>query len=108
MTDKMIAHEVYTLFWTEFAISMTIGERERVSFVRHDHFIEEWEAIACILVKGYISVCYFPLFISKAFICFCLFGNEVTDAVFFSSFKRYLSQLEDLFAGILSSNGYIL
>ena len=81
-----VAREVYTLFWTEFAISMTIDERERVPFVRHDHFIEEWEAIVCILVKGYISVCYFPLFISKAFICFCLFGNEVADAVFFSSF----------------------
>ena len=33
--------EVYTLFWSEFSISMTIGERERVPFVRHDHFVEE-------------------------------------------------------------------
>lgn len=24
---------------------MTIGERERFPFVRHDHFVEEWEAV---------------------------------------------------------------
>jgi hypothetical protein len=68
-----VAREVYTLFWAEFSISMTIGERERVPFVRQDHFIENWESIGRILVKGYTSVDYFPLFLSKAFICFCLF-----------------------------------
>ena len=50
-----IDREVFSLFWCEFANSMTIGERERVPFIRHDHFIKEWEAIGRILVKGYIS-----------------------------------------------------
>jgi len=42
--------EVCTLFWSDFSISMTIGERERVPFVRHNHFVEEFEAVKRILV----------------------------------------------------------
>lgn len=100
-----IAREAYTLFWNEFSIIKTIGERERVPFVRHDHFIEEWEAIGRILVKGYTSVSYFPTFFSKAFICFYLFGTEVTEDLFITSFKRYLSQLEeDLVESVLRNN----
>ena len=53
--------EVYTLFWNEFSISMTLGERERVPFVRHDYFVQEWEAVGRILVKGFVSVSYFPM-----------------------------------------------
>ena len=63
-----VTREVYTLFWNEFANSMTTGEKERVPFVCHDHFVEEWNATGRILVKGFESVSYFPLFISKAFL----------------------------------------
>lgn len=28
-----------------FSVFMTIGEREKVPFVRHDHFVEEWQAV---------------------------------------------------------------
>ena len=69
--------EVYSLFWKQFANSMTIGERERVSFLRNDHFIKEWEAVGRIFVKEYQSASYFPLFLSKAFICYCSFDAEV-------------------------------
>jgi len=101
-----VTREVYTLFWNKFSIAMTIGERERVPFVRHDHFVEEWEAVGRILVKGYISAAYFPFFLSKAFICYCLFGNQaVTDEIFLSSFKRYLSPSEEeLIDGVLNKN----
>ena len=87
--------EVYTLFWSEFSISMTIGERERVPFARHDHFVEEWEAVGRILVK--VSASYFPTFLSKAFLCYCLFGNQVTDSMFVDSFTKYLSPVEEEF-----------
>ena len=90
-----VLREVFTLFWGEFAISMTIGERERVPFVAHDYFVEEWEAIGCILVKGYMSVKYYPLFISQAFICYCLFGNQVPDNLLLSSFLKYLAPEEE-------------
>ena len=89
--------EVYTLFCSEFSISMTLGERERVPFVRHDHFVEEWEAVGRILVKGFVSVSYFPTFLSKAFLCYCLFGNQVPDSMFVDSFTKYLSPVEKEF-----------
>ena len=83
---------------------MTIGERERVPFVRHDHFVEEWQAVGRMLVKGFTSVGYFPLFLSKALICFCLFENKVPDDTIMSSFKRYLSPMEEeMIEGILST-----
>ena len=74
---------------------MTIGERERVPFVRHDYFVEEWEAVGRILVKGYMSISYFPTFLSKTFLCYCLFGNQVPDAIFLDSFTKYLSLVEE-------------
>ena len=72
-----VEREVYSLLWKQFTKSMTIGERKRVPLIRHDHFIKEWEAVGRILVKGYQSVSYFPLFLSKAFICYCLFDAKV-------------------------------
>lgn len=74
---------------------MTIGERERVPFIRHDHFIKEWGAIGRILVKGYISVSYFPMFLAKGFICYCLFDTEVPDSILLDSFMKYLSPIEE-------------
>ncbi|CAH3142358.1 unnamed protein product [Pocillopora meandrina] len=44
--------EFYLLFWKEFSIVMTKGQRERVPFMRHDHFVEGWEAVGRNLVKG--------------------------------------------------------
>lgn len=83
------------MFWKEFSNSMTIGETERVPFVRHDHFVKEWEAVGRILVKSYSSVSYFPLFLSKAFMCHCLFGTEIPDDIVMDSFMKYLSPEEE-------------
>ena len=44
--------EFYLLFWKEFSIVMTKGQRERVPFMRHDHFVEGWKAVGRNLVKG--------------------------------------------------------
>ena len=90
-----VNREVFSLFWSDFADSMTIGERERVPFIRHDHFIKEWGAIGRILVKGYISVSYFPMFLAKGFICYCLFDTEVPDSILLDSFMKYLSPIEE-------------
>ena len=102
-----VTREVYTLFWNEFANSMTIGERERVSFVRHDHFVEEWNAIGRILVKGFESGSYFPLFISKAFLNYCVFGNQISDMVFLESFPKYLSkEEEEMIKAVIENNSF--
>ena len=98
-----VARDIYSSFWEEFSISMTVGERERVPFVRHDHFVDEWRSVGRILVKGYTSVGYFPFFLSKVFICYCLFPEEVHDDMFYlDAFKRYLSPSEEeMINGIL-------
>ena len=91
-----VEREVYSLFWKQFANSVMIGERGRVPFIRHDHFIKEWEAVGRILVKGYQLVSYFPLFLSKAFICYCLFDAEVPENILMvQSFMKYLSPVEE-------------
>ena len=50
-----------------------------------------------ILVKGFVSVSYFPTSLSKAFLCYCLFGNQVPDSMFVDSFTKYLSPVEEEF-----------
>ena len=83
------------LLWNEFSISMTIGDRERVPFVSHDHFVEEWECLGRILIKRFESVSYFATFLSKEFLCYCLFGNQVPNSILIDSFSTYLSPLEE-------------
>ena len=90
-----VTQEVFTLFWKSFANSMTIGERERVPIVRHDLYIDEWEAVARILVKGYKMISYFPTFMSKTFMCYCLFGRDVPNSTVLESFMKYLSPSEE-------------
>lgn len=101
-----VARDIYSSFWEEFSISMTIGERERVPFVRHDHFVDEWSSIGRILVKGYTSVGYFPFFLSKVFLCYCLFPEDVQDEMFYlDAFKRYLSPSEEEMINEILKNG---
>ena len=54
---------------------LCVGERERVPFVRHDLYINEWNSIAKILVKGFMDTKYFPLQLCKAFIIHVLIGE---------------------------------
>ena len=81
-----VSHEVYTLFWKEFSNFMTIDEREQVPFFRHDHFVDEWQAVWRILVKGFFSTSYYPIFLSNAVICYCLFGNPFPDKILLDLF----------------------
>ena len=90
-----VTRAVFTLFWKQFANYMTVWERERVPFIQHDHFIDEWEAVARILVKGYEMVSYFPTYLSKAFLSFCLFGLEVPDSVVLDLILKYLSHSKE-------------
>ena len=53
--------EVYSLFWKEFSIVMTRGERD--PFMQHDYFVEEWEAVGRVIVKGYVSISYIHTYI---------------------------------------------
>ena len=72
---------------------LCIGERERVPFVRHDLYINEWNSVAKILVKGFIDTKCFPLRLCKAFIIHVLFG-EVNNDCFIKSFLNYVTPME--------------
>ena len=75
--------------------SYMLGEDERVPSIRHDVSREKWQAIVRILLKGYTQERYFPIKISKVFLCSCFFGEEtVTRDMYFDSFMKYVSKTE--------------
>ena len=71
-------------------MALSVGERERVPFVRHDLYINEWNSIAKILVKDFIDTKYFPFQFCKAFIFHDLFG-EVNKDCFIKSSLNYVT-----------------
>ena len=85
--------EVYSSFWNKVATCCLIGETEHVPFVRHDLYKQEWEAVGKILVQGYKDTSYFPLILSKAFICYTLFDN-VPEEILLQRFFLYLPKDE--------------
>ncbi len=58
-----LARDVFSLFWKAFGDSTTIGER--VPFVRHDHFVNEWQAIGTIRGMSSIGIGHRIVTISK-------------------------------------------
>lgn len=85
-----VSRDVYSSFWQDVSDAFFVGEKERVPYVRHDLYVKEWEAIGKIILKGYIDTEYFPTFLSKAFLVFCL-HSEVSDDLLVASFLNYLS-----------------
>ena len=66
-----VTRDVYSSFWNEAYESLFIGRDDRVPLVRHDFFINEWNAIGKIIYKGYVDSSYFPMLISKSFLMLC-------------------------------------
>ena len=64
-----VTRDVYTAFWKEIGDGFLMGKGERVPFVRHDLYINDWKAITtlerlqgcavlpCNLVKIFHAVC---------------------------------------------------
>lgn len=73
--------------------SFLIGEEERVPFVRHDMYKNEWEIIGKIIVRGLLDIGYFPTILNKAFVMFC-FDEEIEESTLMKSFLKYLSKDE--------------
>ena len=88
-----VERDLYACFWTEVLDSLCIGEIERVPFVRHDLFFEEWEAIGKILCRGFIEGGYFPIRLSQAFMIYALYGTCPND-VLIDSFLNYIAPME--------------
>ncbi len=43
-------------------------------------------------MQGFTSAAYFPMYHSKALLCYCLFGRDVPDEMILDSFMKYLSE----------------
>ena len=87
-----VLRDILSLFWKEVYKSLFIGENERIPFVRHDYQRDEWEAVARILVKGYLSCQYLPLLLSPTFLAYLFWGESViTSPMLLKSLGNYIS-----------------
>ena len=91
-TGNGVVRDIYSSFWIDATDSYFIGEKERVPFVRHDLFKNEWKVISDILMKGYYDVGYFPV-ISKAFLVYSIYG-KVDEEMLVDSFLNYICEDE--------------
>ena len=92
-----VVRDVYTSFWKEILDTRFLGDRERVPFVVHDYFVDEWATIGLILAKGLLDCGYFPLTLCKAFVVNCLFGVEgLSNKMLLESFLKYISKTEEV------------
>ena len=90
-----VFRDVITEFWSQIFISAALGASEKVHTIRHDFQSGEWEAIARVLVYGYIRESYIPIQLSPAFLSLCLFGEGgISKSFLVESFKAYLSMGE--------------
>ena len=87
-----LLRDVFSLFWKEEYDSLSVGENERVPFVRHDCQRDEWIAVGRRLVKGYLICQYLPILLSQTFLA-CLYWGEsaITSAMLTQSFRNYIS-----------------
>lgn len=88
-----VARDVLTTFWQEVSDSLLIGEGERVPYVRHDFFEEEWNILGKIIVYGFKKLRYFPILLSRAFVLYCM-SFPIKHEVMINSFKSFLSNQE--------------
>ena len=92
-TGNGVARDIYSSFWIGTTDSYVIGEKERVPFVRHHLFKNEWKANSDILMNGYYDVGYFPVIISKAFLVYSIYG-EVDEEILVDLFLNYICEDE--------------
>ena len=105
-SGRGVVLEMLTHFWQHIFDSLTVGTQEKVPSIRHDFQKAQWQAIARVLVYGYVREKYFPIRLSAAFIAAALFGEESLSYEFlFESFKLYISSEErDTLVDAMSGN----
>ena len=90
-----VTREMLSLFWREFAIALSVGSSEKVPSIRHDYQTPEWQSVARILTFGFKEESYFPIYLSRAFVGSCLFGEDsLTEECLLDSFNAYISKDE--------------
>ena len=76
-----VGRDIYASVCLELMDSLFVGASERVPYVRHDIYFEEWEALDNLFLHGFTSCAYFPLQLSKAFVRFCLVGEAPYNSI---------------------------
>ena len=90
-----VFRDALSTFWNQFFNSLSVGAQEKFPAIRHDYQRGEWEAIARILVYGYMKEKYIPLSLSRGFVALCLFREEGMGSDFLlSAFRLYISEDE--------------
>ena len=83
---------------------LCVGHSERVPFVRHDLYMDEWRSIGMILRFGFEVAGFFPVQLSKAFLMHCLF-DMVPNDVLIESFLLYIPLMDsDMVTSALKAN----
>ena len=86
-----VTKKAFTIFFTEFFSSCTVGRTDKGLCVRHDMYKPEWSAVVRILIAA-MKVGYYPLALSPAFVVVALFReHKLTDKLLLNSFKNYVS-----------------
>ncbi|XP_038159039.1 uncharacterized protein LOC119795229 isoform X1 [Cyprinodon tularosa] len=87
-----LLRDCITEFWTEFYGRYTMGRDAKVPFIRHDFQIEEWKAVARVLVLGWKRAGYFPVQLAAPFLEEVLYGSAVSSCK--DGFLQYVSDQE--------------
>ncbi|XP_066497604.1 uncharacterized protein [Hoplias malabaricus] len=77
-------------FWSEFYNRCTLGTDVKAPYLRHELQATEWQAIARVLLKGWVAEKYFPIHLPLPFLEEAIYGtvySSVTEA-----FMLYVSK----------------
>ena len=88
-----VIRDILATTWQDILDSLCVGQAERVPFVRHDLYMEEWKSIGKLLRYGYEKVGFFPTQLSKAFVMICLF-ESVPNEILIDSFLNYIPSMD--------------
>ncbi|KAG9264543.1 hypothetical protein AMEX_G22824 [Astyanax mexicanus] len=89
-TGPGVFRDCLSEFWSEFYHRCTLGADVKAPLLRHEFQAPEWQAIARVLVKGWLSEKYFPVHLPLPFLEQAFYGtiySSVTDA-----FMLYVSK----------------
>lgn len=87
-----VLRDCITEFWMEFYEIFTMGHDAKVPFIRHDFQIDEWQAVARVLVLGWKCARYFPVQLAAPFLEEALYGTASSSCK--DAFLQYVSDQE--------------
>lgn len=81
-----------TEFWNDFYNRRTLGAEVKTPFLRHEYQVEEWQATVRIILKGWLTVRYFPVLLPLPFLEEALYDTSYSSVK--DCFMQYISKAE--------------